>query len=543
MRPAAVRIVAAAMTTLTGTGGLVRLIPRRDRLVMPAWITAICLILISFPSSLRQIFPTALEREQYADNAGFVALYGRLYGTSLGQFVAWRAGFVPVVVGLIGLLTVIRHTRVEEETGRRELLGSTVVGRHAGLAAALAAASGANLVLAALVALSLTSQDLPAAGSVAFGLELAAAGWVFAAVGAVAAQLTSSAASARGIASTALGAAYLLRVAGDLSGHADGSLAWLSWLSPIGWVHRIRPYAGERWWLLALAIGFTALLAAVALTLSARRDVGAALLPPRPGPAAAAPYLRTPLALAWRLHRGLLAGWTAGFAVLGVVLGSLAKGIGDAEQNNPTLRDIFDRLGGPVGLIDAYLSGIMGVLGLIAAAYAIQSTLKLQLEETSGRAEPVLATAVGRLGWAGSHLTFAILGPTIALATAGFTAGLAHGLNTGHVGRELPQVLGAAMVQLPAVWVLAAIAVAPFGLAPRYAPLAWGALAACLVVFMVGGAMRLSHWLLDVSPFSHIPKAPGAAITATPLAWLTAAAVGLTAVGLAGLRRRDMPST
>ena len=53
--------------------------------------------------------------------------------------------------------------------------------------------------------------------------------------------------------------------------------------------------------------------------------------------------------------------------------------------------------------------------GLIAAAYGIQATLRLRTEETAGRAEPVLATAVGRLQWAGSHLVFAILGPAAVL--------------------------------------------------------------------------------------------------------------------------------
>jgi ABC-2 type transport system permease protein len=528
---------------MTGAGRLVRLILRRDRVLMPLWIISVCLILISFPSSLREVFRTAPERVEYADNAGFVALYGRLYGTSLGQFVTWRAGFVPVVVGLISLLAVIRHTRVEEETGRRELVGATPVGRHAGLAAALIATLGANLLLAALVALSMISQDLPATGSVAFGAELAAAGWMFAAVGGVTAQLTASAATARGIAIIVLGAAYLLRVAGDLSAHGGGSLAWLSWLSPIGWVHRVQPYGGERWWPLVLAAGLTAVLAAAAVGLSARRDLDAGLLPTRSGPPTAAPYVRGPLALAWRLHRGLLAGWTAGFAVLGVVFGGLAKGIGDLQRDNPTLRDIFARMGGRTGLIDAYLAGIMGILGLIAAAYAIQATLRLEVEEASGRAEPVLATAIERLQWGASHLTFSILGPTVALATAGLTTGLAHGLNTGHVGRELPRVLGGAVVQLPAVWVLAAIAVALFGLVPRYAPTTWGALAVCLVFLLVGAAMQLSHWLLDVSPFTHIPKVPGAAVSATPLASLTAIAAALTAAGLVGLRRRDIPST
>ena len=247
------------------------------------------------------------------------------------------------------------------------------------------------------------SQHLPASGSLAFGLELAGAGWVFAAVGGVAAQLTESAGSARGIAGSVLGGAYLLRVVGDLSGRSGGSLSWLSWLSPIGWAHRVRPYGGERWWLLALGAGLTAALAAAAVALSARRDVGAGLLPGRPGPAAAAPGLRSPLALAWRLHRGLLTGWTAGFAVLGVVFGGLANGIGEIEHDNPTLQDIFARMGGRAGLPDAYLAGIMGILGLIAAAYAIQATLKLRSEGSGepqgpeGSGEPRGGAPVGRV--------------------------------------------------------------------------------------------------------------------------------------------------
>jgi ABC-2 type transport system permease protein len=530
------------VSALAGTAGLVRLILRRDRVLLTLWIAFLCLVLLSFPASLSEVFPTAAQRLRYADNAGFVALYGRLSGTSPGEFVAWRAGFIPVIVGLISLLTVIRHTRVEEEAGRRELLGSTVVGRQAGLAAALAATLGANLLLAALVALSMPSQDLPVAGSLAFGAELAAAGWVFAAVGAVAAQLTDGAGGARGIAISVLGAAYLLRAAGDLSDQAGGGLAWLSWASPIGLAHRIRPYGEERWWLLVLAAGLTAVLAAAAFVLSARRDVGAGLLPARLGPATAGAGLRTPLGLAWRLHRSLLAGWTAGFAALGVVLGGLANGIGDL-QDNQTAQDVFARMGGRAGLVDAYLAAIMSILGVTAAAYAIQATLRLRAEEVSLRAEPVLATAVGRLRWAGSHLTFSVLGPTATLAVAGLAAGLAHGLSSGDVGRQLPRVLGAAIVQLPAVWVLAGIGVALVGLLPRLALAAWGVLVVCVLVLLVGASLQLDQWLLDVSPFTHVPRLPGAAMSAPPLAWLAGVAVALAAAGLVGLRRRDLPIT
>ena len=530
------------MSTLVGTGKLVRLILRRDRWLLALWIPFFCLVLLSYARTLGDIFPTPAERLQYADNGGFVALYGPLSGTSLGEFVTWRAGFLPVLVALVGLLTVIRHTRTDEEAGRRELLGAGVVGRHAPLAAALVATLGASLVLAAAVALAMTGQHLPAAGSLALGAELAAACVVFAAVGGLAAQLTQSAATARGIAVGVLGATWLLRVAGDLSDHTGGSLGWLSWLSPLAWAQRIRPYGGDRWWLLAPAAGLVAVLAVAALALSGRRDVGAGLLPARPGPATAALGLRSPLALAWRLHRGLLAGWTAGFAALGAVLGGLADGVGDMQRGNQTLQDIFARMGGRAALVDAYLAAILSILGVVAAAYAVQAALRLRAEEAGGRAEPVLATAVGRLRWAASHLAFAVLGPAAALAAAGLAAGLAHGLAGGDLGRELPRVLGAAMVQLPAVWVLAAVAVALFGLLPRLAVASWGALAVCVLVALVGASTRLDQRVLDLSPFTHVPRAPGAAIAATPLAWLAAAAVALAAAGLAGLRRRDLPA-
>jgi ABC-2 type transport system permease protein len=535
------------MSTLTGTGKLIRLILRRDRLLLPMWILVFFLVPIDIVSSFKALYPTAASLQQYydlsADNAAFTALYGRLWGVSLGALASWRLGFVPVMVGLISLLMVIRHTRTDEEAGRRELLGATVVGRHAGLAAALLATLAADLVVAVLVALALVGQGLAGPGSLGLGLEFAAAGWAFAAVGAVAAQLTTGAGAARGIAVVALGAAYVLGIVGDVSGQSGGALSWVAWLSPIGWVHRIHPYGAEQWWILGLVVAWTAALSGVAAALSAQRDVGAGLLPDRPGPAEAAPRLRSPLALAWRLHRGLLAGWVAGFAVLGVVLGAIAKSIGDMLNDSKNLQDIFERIGGRSGLIDAYLAGITGLLGVIAAGYAIQATLRLRAEETVGRAEPVLATAVSRVRWAGSHLFFSVLGPGAALTVAGLAMGITHGLNTGNVGHELPRVLGAALVQVPAVWVLGGVAVALFGLLPRLAAVAWGALALCVLISMVGAALQLNQRLLDLSPFTHIPKVPGASLSAMPLVWLVVVAVALVGAGLVGFRRRDVPVT
>src|SRR5262249_35009605 len=155
------------------------------------------------------------------------------------------------------------------------------------------------------------------------------------------------------------------------------SASWVSWVSPIHWGQRIEPYAVNAWWPVALGVVVFAVLSAVAVALSSRRDLDAGLLPQRLGPASAAPGLRTPLALAWRLHRGLLAAWLAGFAALGLVFGGITKGIGDILGDSEQTKEIMARVGGAGALTDAFLAGTLGILGLIAAGYAIQATLRL----------------------------------------------------------------------------------------------------------------------------------------------------------------------
>jgi putative exporter of polyketide antibiotics len=532
------------MNALAGTGGLVRLALRRDRFLLPLWVVLIPLVLASVVSATEEVYPNAAARVAYAataaSNPTFLALYGPVYDTSLGGIIAERLGGLRVVVAVISLLLVIRHTRTEEDMGRRDLVGSAVVGRHAGLLSALVVAVAANLGLAALTALLMSAQGLPVAGSIALGLSFALPGCVFAGVAAVTAQLTESAGGARGIAFLVLGVAFVLRVAGDIGGGGDGS-TWPSALSPLGWAQEVRSYGDERWWLFAVAAGVVVVLAAAAIMLSARRDVGAGVLPVRLGPAEAAPALRSPLALAWRLHRGLLFGWTIGLAFLGVVYGSLADSAEQMVEDSPQLRQVIEGLGGTGGMADLMLSTMLGIIAVIASAYAVQATLRMRTEETVERAEPLLATSVSRWRWAGSHLLFALLGPTIGMAVAGVTAGLAHGLRIGDVDGQLLRVAAGGVVQVPALWVLSGIAVAAFGLLPRLsAAFAWGAFALFLFLGQVGAMLRLDQWMLDVSPFTHVPRLPGGEFTATPVLVLLAITVALIAAGLAGFRRRDI---
>jgi ABC-2 type transport system permease protein len=315
---------------------------------------------------------------------------------------------------------------------------------------------------------------------------------------------------------------------------------WLSWLSPIGWVQQVRAFAGERWWVLLLPVAFTLVAGAAGYWLLPRRDVGVGILPPRPGPARAAASLRSPFALAWRLHRGPLLGWVIGTAVVGAVFGSIASGIGDLVGSSPQAQQIFERLGGSHALTQAFLAAMAGMFAMVASLYGVQAVLRMRGEETAIRLEPVLATRVGKLRWAGSHLVFAFFGTAALLLSGGVFMGLANGLRTGDVGGSLTDTLAGMLVQLPAAWVVVALAVTIFGLLPGFSAAAWAVGALALLLSLFGPIVNLPQVVLDVSPFQHPPKLPGQEFTAAPLAWLLAVAVGALAAGLFGWKRRDV---
>ncbi|MFF3675084.1 ABC transporter permease [Streptomyces sp. NPDC002120] len=518
---------------LAGTGALLRLALRRDRVMMPVWILVTSLLVVSMPRSLARVYGTAAERAQVAAsmnaNSSMRALYGPVFSDSLGGLTAWRAGvYGAVLAAVMSLVIAVRHTREEEETGRQELLSAAMVGRRAPLTAALLAALVANACVALIVTVGLAGQGAP--GALALGLAMAGSGMVFASLAAIAAQLTESARAAKGITAAVLGAAFVLKAAGD-SGTAAGSSA-LTWASPLGWVEYVRAFAAERRWVLLLFAAAVAVQAVAAYALAGRRDLGMSFLPTRPGPAEG--RLGTAGALAWRLQRGSVAGWSAGFLLAGVVFGGMADGAADLVGGNDKTREIIERMGGQGGLTDAFLATLAGMFGLVAALYVVSSVLRLSGEEAGQRAEPLLANAVGRLRWAGGHLAVAFGGSALILLLAGLGLGIGH-------GREVGATVGATLAQLPAVWLIGAVAALLYAAVPAYATSAWAVAGTALALGWVGPALNLPQAVLDLSPFAHLPRLPGAqALAWSPPLALTALAAALTAAGLAALRRRDM---
>ena len=139
-----------------------------------------------------------------------------------------------------------------------------------------------------------------------------------------------------------------------------------------------------------------------------------------------------------------------------------------------------------------------------------------------------------------SHLVYAVAGPVVMLALAGAVSGATYGAIIGDVAGEARKVVGAALIQIPAVWVIVGVSVALYGVLPRLTSVSWGLLVASLLLGQLGQILQFPQWALNLSPYSHIPRLPSADFEIVPLLVLTVVAVVLTTLGLSGFQRRDI---
>jgi ABC-2 type transport system permease protein len=536
------------MNALTGTAALTRLAVRRDRINLPIWVLGLAGFTAATTAlSVNGLRTTAdlVQETRLMATSPAMRLLGLASGASTGGYAMIRDYLtLAVLAALMSTFAVVRHTRQSEETGRAELIGAAVVGRHAGLSAALIVTVAANAVLAVLVGLAMIAAGQPVSGSFTAGVAVAAVGVAFAGLAAVTTQLTSSTRGASGLAAAVLGVAFLASGVGNMAGRVDPSglrvdSAWLAWLSPIGWGQQMRPFGGDHWWPLALAAALFLACTAVAALLAARRDVGHGMLPQRAGRAHAGRALRSPAGLAWRLQRGALLGWAAGMLGFGLILGGLT---GQMKDLTGAGRDWYTRMGGSNQILDAYRAAIIEMAGMAAAIYVVQVLLRMRTEEADGPLEPVLATAVSRTRWAVSHAATAVLGATTLLLLFAIGMGLAAGGALGDPAGQVWTLIGAGLVQLLGSLVIGAAVMVAVGLLPRFAGVgSWAMLMASIMLGpLFGPTLKLPRWAQDLSPFTHLPKAPAVPVTAAPILALIAVVAALTLTGLVSLRHRNL---
>ena len=538
--PPAAGPAAGPAAQLVGVGHLLRLILRRDRLRLPLWLVGLGGTILASALAVPPLYDTPEKIAGYSRAVGVSAvnylMSGRQVGLdTLGGIVANEISQVAQLgVCLMVVFLVVRHTRAEEETGRAELLRSTVLGRHAATLAGLLYGVAAALSIGAITTLSMVGAGVDVVGSVTYGTGLALLGVTCTAITLVAVQLSTSARGALGLAVAAVALLYLVRGVGAMEDNA------LVWASPFGWAQGMDAFGDERWWPAALLLASTAALLGLAAWLMGRRDFGGGLLHTRPGPARASWLLDTPFGLVARLQRGLLTGWAIGLTLLGLLYGAVIPTIPDLIESNPEMADVVGATGGAAedALVDAFLAYIFVFMAVIACGAVVASVLRLRAEEESGRTEAVLATPVSRTTWMAAAVAVAVLAAIKLTVLMGLGLAVGYALGTGEWDEVVPQVLGQ-LAYLPGTLVIGAVAVALYGLAPRATALAWAAVAFVALQVMLGQLLGLPDAVDALSPFSHLPAVPTDDFDVAPFLGLLLVAAALTGAGLWGYRRRD----
>lgn len=531
------------MSAFTGTGTLVRFVLRRDRVRLTVWVLALAGTVAASVPTLDDMFSTDAQRQARAaimDTPTGVVFGGPGYGLDdyqLGPMVVNELTMsLLIALAVMSVLHVVRHTRAEEEAGRAELLRAGVLGRSAQMTAALLTVSLVNLLVGGLTTSVLIGNGLETADSVAYGLGLTLAGISFGAVTAVCAQIVEHGRGAAGLAFLAVGALFMARVVGDM---AEDDGGWPSWLSPFAWAQQTRMFHDLRWWPLALYAVLIVVLFALAYALAGRRDLGAGLVAARPGPADAGGLLNGTFALHLHQQRGAVLAWACATFLFALSFGSLATEVEGLLEENP---DLVATLGGTAAdPTEGFLGVMSGYVLMAASAYAALSVLRTRAEETSGRAELTLSTAVGRVRWFGSALLVSALSSALVVVLGGLGMGLSASAALSD-SSWTGTMIGAALAQLPVALLFAALAALLVGVAPRLVPLVWAWLGYSLLASTLGPLLGLDQWLLDLSAFELLPKLPGDEFEAVPVLLALGAVLAANAVALAGFRRRDLAS-
>ncbi len=520
---------------------LCRLLLRRDWLRLVLWLVILGVFAVTVPLVFEGMFSGEAEREAMAltmTNPAMTALFGIGYGISnytTGAMMAHEMLLITMIaVAIANILLVVRHTRKAEELGRLEMVLSLPVGRMANLTATLVCMLVFDVAIAAehVVIFGLLGiESMPFLGNLYYGLCLGVAGFAFAAATALIVQAAASSRSATGIAMAFFALCYMLRAVGDLGNEP------LSVVSLLGLPVRAKPYVDETPWPLVITLLVALALCVPAYLLQGRRDMDAGLLPQRAGRRRAKRWMRSPLGLAWRLNRGMVAAWAVGLFVFGTMYGSV---FGDMEgflDSSDFLKAIMSNM--DFTLTEQFLAMLMSVLALAAVIPAVALALRLRAEEKGNKTEHLAARSVSRARMMTAYVVLSMAACAVMMFMT--SLGLwASAFATMAEPVPFGQIMAAGMAYVPAMMVLCGLAFALTGLLPRATAAVWVLLVYGFLAGYIARLMQLDEWVGYLSPFNFVPQMPVEEFSVLPIAVLVLLAVLLTAAGYVGYRRRDL---
>lgn len=460
---------------------------------------------------------------------------------TVGGYTVYKGFVFLTAIGAVwGLLLATRLLRGEEDAGRWQvvLAGATRAGRAT--TATLVALFGAVAVLGAgTTAISLLVARDPGLGfglgsTLLYGCSLTVAPAVFVAIGALTSQLGRTRRVATTLGMETFGVFFVVRMVAD----SGPSTHWLLWLTPFGWIERMRPFTENNLLPLLLAVVAVVALSAVAVRLAATRDAGSGVIAGR-DVARLRPFgLGSPTRLALRLDLPVLTAWFVGSIATGFafgLIGKVAKGVVSSS-----VTDTLDKFG--VGGTNFVLQFFGVAFLLVATVVALIPVAELGAaaeDETSGRLFSLLAQPVRRVTVLGGRIAIAAVTIVVTAALTGLAAWL--GATSQGVEPGAGRMVGAGLNVVPTALLVLGFGVVVIALAPRYAVRAvYTVVIASVILDLLTALVSGASWLDNFSLFHYMALAPASHVDPTTVIVTLALAAACTGAGLALFRRRDV---
>ncbi len=535
---------------------------RDYRVAILGWGIGMGLVIVSPMASVSELVKTPEARAALLNlAASFTWNADVIRADTIGGYATFKIGIFIFLMAVWPILAGSRMLRGEEDRASLDVLLSAPRGRVRVAIEKLAAIWAALLAMAVLIGILAYlgglafKADFTLADAVLFGLNLALICAVFGAIALFVSQFTHE----RGPAAGWTAGLLLIFIVLDMVHRVIPNTDWISRLSPIYYYNLSKPLIvgyGANLGAMLFLVALTLVLAAAAIWLFARRDVGDTValprvlrLPRRVSAPRALPindwslrsiYARNLGVIAmptfwWAL---LVAGW-AGWMV--VIVKQIEAKLSVVYASSPALQDLLKNLsGGNADFNASFLGAMFGILPIFLMAFAITQVNRWASDEGDGRLDLVLAAPrsrtrvlLGRFGALTTAVTVIGLAALAATLVASAVSGVA--LNTANV-------VAATLTLVPMGLLVAAIGFLAAGWLRTAADtgLVSFLLAAWFFISFVGPELKAPEETLRLSAFYYYGTPLLHGVQLANLAILMAVGAVALALGVLRFARKDI---
>jgi ABC-2 type transport system permease protein len=222
--------------------------------------------------------------------------------------------------------------------------------------------------------------------------------------------------------------------------------------------------------------------------------------------------------------------------LIGLVARTAAQAMADSTGG-----DLLLQLGIEESGTRAYVGVAFVLITLALTTVAAGQVAATREEEAASRLDGLLVHPVARGRWLAGRLTVSV--GVIVLAAAAAVLGTWAAGNAGGLGVGVRDLAAAGANTVPAPVFILGVGTLAHGAFPRMSvTLTYTLVAASFLLEVVGAAVALPSWLLDISVLHHVAPAPAVSPDWSSAAVLVALGVLLAAAGALALSRRDVES-